>query len=120
MPSITLASIDNPRMQPLQRETWQDAAVCTQLYPETFFLPKGSNGQSVAQVRKVCDTCSVERHCLAYAMSAEDETEDGRINTYRYGIFGGLSPRERIKLAKLMRKDKTMTLEEGAMLVRNK
>lgn len=66
---------------------WQDRALCAQTDPEAFFPEKGG---STREAKRVCSTCEVRSECLDYAL-ANDE---------RFGIWGGLSERERRKLKK--------------------
>ena len=65
--------------------SWQDRALCAQTDPEAFFPEKGG---STREAKRVCMTCEVRSECLEYAL-ANDE---------RFGIWGGLSERERRKL----------------------
>jgi len=64
---------------------WQERALCAQTDPEAFFPEKGG---STREAKKVCTGCEVRGECLEYAL-AHDE---------RFGIWGGLSERERRKL----------------------
>jgi WhiB family redox-sensing transcriptional regulator len=64
---------------------WQERALCAQTDPEAFFPEKGG---STREAKKVCTSCEVRRECLEYAL-ANDE---------RFGIWGGLSERERRRL----------------------
>ena len=64
---------------------WQDRALCAQTDPEAFFPEKGG---STRDAKKICTTCEVKSQCLDYAL-ANDE---------RFGIWGGLSERERRRL----------------------
>ena len=66
---------------------WQERGLCAQTDPEAFFPEKGG---STREAKKVCLTCDVRQECLEYAL-ANDE---------RFGIWGGLSERERRKLKK--------------------
>ncbi|MEY4310311.1 MAG: hypothetical protein RLZ71_237 [Actinomycetota bacterium] len=66
---------------------WQADAVCAQTDPEAFFPEKGG---STRDAKKICAGCDVKAQCLEYAL-ANDE---------RFGIWGGLSERERRKLKK--------------------
>lgn len=66
---------------------WQERALCAQTDPEAFFPEKGG---STREAKKVCQRCDVRAECLEYAL-ANDE---------RFGIWGGLSERERRKLRK--------------------
>lgn len=65
--------------------SWQERALCAQTDPEAFFPEKGG---STREAKKVCTQCEVRAECLEYAL-AHDE---------RFGIWGGLSERERRKL----------------------
>ena len=64
---------------------WQERALCAQTDPEAFFREKGG---STREAKRVCTACEVRVECLEYAL-ANDE---------RFGIWGGLSERERRKL----------------------
>lgn len=64
---------------------WQDRALCAQTDPESFFPEKGG---STREAKRVCSGCEVQAECLEYAL-ANDE---------RFGIWGGLSERERRRL----------------------
>lgn len=66
-------------------ENWQDRALCAQTDPEAFFPEKGG---STREAKKICQRCPVRAECLEYAL-AHDE---------RFGIWGGLSERERRRL----------------------
>jgi len=66
---------------------WQERALCAQTDPEAFFPEKGG---STREAKKVCLSCEVRAECLEYAL-ANDE---------RFGIWGGLSERERRRLKK--------------------
>jgi WhiB family transcriptional regulator, redox-sensing transcriptional regulator len=67
--------------------SWQERSLCAQTDPEAFFPEKGG---STREAKKVCVGCDVRSECLEYAL-AKDE---------RFGIWGGLSERERRKLKK--------------------
>ena len=64
---------------------WQRDALCSQTDPEAFFPEKGG---STREAKRVCQSCDVRQECLEYAL-AHDE---------RFGIWGGLSERERRRL----------------------
>lgn len=66
---------------------WQERALCAQTDPEAFFPEKGG---STREAKRVCLTCEVRSECLDYAL-ANDE---------RFGIWGGLSERERRRVKK--------------------
>jgi WhiB family redox-sensing transcriptional regulator len=64
---------------------WTEQALCAQTDPESFYPEKG---EPTANAKKVCARCEVKAECLAYALD----------NRERYGVWGGLSERERRKL----------------------
>jgi WhiB family transcriptional regulator, redox-sensing transcriptional regulator len=66
-------------------EQWQERALCAQTDPEAFFPEKGG---STREAKRICLGCEVKDRCLDYAL-AHDE---------RFGIWGGLSERERRRL----------------------
>ena len=66
---------------------WQAEALCAQTDPEAFFPEKGG---STRDAKRVCVVCPVREECLQYAMD----------NDERFGIWGGLSERERRRLRK--------------------
>jgi WhiB family transcriptional regulator, redox-sensing transcriptional regulator len=72
--------VDNPL-------AWQSDSLCAQTDPEAFFPEKGG---STRDAKKICGSCEVRVHCLEYALE----------NDERFGIWGGLSERERRKLRK--------------------
>lgn len=70
--------------EPDQQE-WQERALCAQTDPEAFFPEKGG---STREAKRICLGCSVRAECLEYALSHDE----------RFGIWGGLSERERRRL----------------------
>ncbi|MCW2600319.1 MAG: sporulation protein [Frankiales bacterium] len=64
---------------------WQDQALCAETDPEAFFPEKGG---STREAKRICVGCEVKQECLEYAL-LQDE---------RFGIWGGLSERERRRL----------------------
>lgn len=64
---------------------WQEDALCSQTDPEAFFPEKGG---STRDAKKICAQCTVKSKCLEYALK----------NDERFGIWGGLSERERRRL----------------------
>jgi WhiB family redox-sensing transcriptional regulator len=63
-------------------QAWQDEALCAQADPEAFYPEKGG---STREAKKVCRACDVRIECLEYALEHDE----------RFGIWGGLSERER-------------------------
>lgn len=66
---------------------WQADSLCAETDPEAFFPEKGG---STRDAKRICDSCEVRVQCLEYALK----------NDERFGIWGGLSERERRKLRK--------------------
>jgi WhiB family redox-sensing transcriptional regulator len=71
--------------EPVEEPDWQERALCAQTDPEAFFPEKGG---STREAKRICSGCEVRAECLEYAL-AHDE---------RFGIWGGLSERERRRL----------------------
>ena len=67
---------------------WHERALCAQTDPEAFFPEKGG---STREAKRVCLSCDVRSDCLEYALMHDE----------RFGIWGGLSERERRRLKKL-------------------
>ncbi len=64
---------------------WHERALCSQTDPEAFFPEKGG---STREAKKICVGCEVRGECLEYALEHDE----------RFGIWGGLSERERRRL----------------------
>ncbi|MFE1962414.1 WhiB family transcriptional regulator [Streptomyces sp. NPDC059479] len=65
--------------------SWQESALCAQTGPDFFFPAPGS---STREAKLLCGACEGREACLQYAL-ANDE---------RFGVWGGLSEKERQKL----------------------
>jgi WhiB family transcriptional regulator, redox-sensing transcriptional regulator len=63
-------------------EEWQDRALCAQTDPEAFYSEDGS---STREAKRICLGCEVKDDCLEYALEHRE----------RFGVWGGLSERER-------------------------
>jgi len=64
---------------------WQELALCAEVDGEIFFPEKGG---STKDAKRVCRACDVRAECLGYALATDQ----------RFGIWGGLSERERRRL----------------------
>ena len=65
---------------------WVEQANCAGTDPEAFFPPPSqAHSISTRQVLKTCAACLVQTECLQFAIEQSIE----------YGIFGGLTPRQR-------------------------
>lgn len=67
--------------------SWQHKALCSQTDPEAFFPEKGG---STRDAKRVCAQCEVREQCLQWAIDHDE----------RFGIWGGMSERERRKYKK--------------------
>ncbi|MEW1638606.1 WhiB family transcriptional regulator [Streptomyces sp. NPDC093801] len=65
--------------------TWESQALCAETDPEEFFPEKGGTTRAA---RTVCMACEVRDECLEAALARRE----------RFGIWGGLSERERLAL----------------------
>lgn len=84
-PRLVVVADDFDALFQSVEEQWQDRALCAQTDPEAFFPEKGG---STREAKRICMGCEVRDECLEYAL-ANDE---------RFGIWGGLSERERRRL----------------------
>jgi WhiB family redox-sensing transcriptional regulator len=97
MSEVTTVSLGLPRPRgaapveelppTLDEAGWQERALCAQTDPEAFFPEKGG---STREAKRVCLGCDVRGECLEYALE----------NDERFGIWGGLSERERRRVKK--------------------
>lgn len=69
----------------LTAPAWMADGLCAQTDPELFFPEKGG---ATKAAKNVCVGCPVKTECLQYALD----------NAERFGVWGGLSERERRKL----------------------
>jgi WhiB family redox-sensing transcriptional regulator len=85
------AHVAAPALQPWEDtlpagdESWRLDAPCAETDPEAFFPDKGG---STRDAKRVCAGCPVRLQCLEFALG----------NDERFGIWGGLSERERRRL----------------------
>ena len=64
---------------------WMADGKCREVPPETFFP---SDGLGVIRAQRICATCEVSVQCLEFALE----------NGEKFGIWGGMSERERRRL----------------------
>ena len=64
---------------------WQSRANCMGVDPDLFFPERGA---STREAKEVCRGCVVQDDCLEYALE----------NGEKFGIWGGLSERERRRI----------------------
>jgi WhiB family redox-sensing transcriptional regulator len=65
--------------------SWQNYANCLGVDPDLFFPERGA---STREAKEVCRGCVVREHCLEYAL----------VNGEKFGIWGGMSERERRRI----------------------
>ena len=79
------AALGLSRRMRRRNSDWQDRALCAQTDPDAFFPEKGG---STREAKRVCRACEVRAECLEYALEHDE----------RFGIWGGLSERERRRM----------------------
>lgn len=75
------------RLAPTWPRRWQDDGLCAQADPDLWFPERGASN---ATAMRICQACPVRAECLDYALEHEDISG--------WGIWGGVSERERRKL----------------------
>src|SRR5689334_21659762 len=68
-----------------EQRRWQDQANCLGVDPDLFFPERGA---STREAKEVCRGCVVREDCLEYALQ----------NSEKFGIWGGMSERERRRI----------------------
>jgi WhiB family redox-sensing transcriptional regulator len=81
---------------------WRDRALCAQVDPELFFPDKG---ESPRPAKRVCASCEVRVECLQDALDRREP----------FGIWGGLSERERRVLARQPRQVRFCPIHGAAL-----
>jgi hypothetical protein len=76
----------------LPRKGWEHEAACRDMDRGPFFT------NNPGFVKTVCEHCPVADDCLVFVLRTEPEER-----AMRHGVFGGMSPRERHRLARLLR-----------------
>lgn len=71
----------------LQELWWQVDANCIGEDADLFFPDRGA---STKKAKELCNNCVAKEHCLEYSI----------VNNEKFGIWGGLSERERRKIRK--------------------
>ena len=69
----------------MSEASWQMQANCLGVDPDLFFPERGA---STKEAKAVCRGCQVREDCLEYALA----------NGEKFGIWGGLSERERRRI----------------------
>ncbi len=79
MTKLSLAEQDH------EEPSWHDFANCLGVDPDLFFPERGA---STKEAKEVCRGCVVREDCLEYALQ----------NGEKFGIWGGMSERERRRI----------------------
>lgn len=74
---------------------WTGDANCADYDPELFFPDRAKDNDAA---RRICAGCSVRQACLEYALQHEMRLSTSDFKGHIFGIFGGLTARERRKL----------------------
>ena len=77
-------------------DDWRERAECRGLDPELFFPERGA---SLDEAWAICRRCEVQSECLVDALRGYD----------KFGVWGGLSERERRRLRHRLRADGLIT-----------
>ena len=67
---------------------WQDQAACLGMDPDLFFPERGA---STREAKSICNSCPVKVDCLEFALR----------NGEKFGIWGGMSERERRRIRRM-------------------
>jgi WhiB family redox-sensing transcriptional regulator len=67
-------------------DRFKDRAACKNADPNLFFPEKNAT-KSFKEAAAICKTCPVSEDCLRFAMN----------NQIQYGVWGGLSPKQRTR-----------------------
>ncbi len=94
MSNVTLKHLGDQPMRELfahsideddEDRRWQERANCLGVDPDLFFPERGA---STKEAKSVCSSCEVRMDCLEYALRHGE----------KFGIWGGMSERERRRL----------------------
>jgi WhiB family redox-sensing transcriptional regulator len=85
-----------------QERSWQIQANCMGVDPDLFFPERGA---STREAKEVCRGCVVREDCLEYALA----------NGEKFGIWGGMSERERrrVRRARALQRRDAVTPPRG-------
>lgn len=82
---MALAELDAKLALDDDEATWMVRARCLDADPDAFFPEKGG---STREAKRICAQCPVREECLEFSLE----------NRERFGIWGGMSQRERRRL----------------------
>jgi len=79
----------------MQDTSWQDSSNCLGVDPDLFFPERGA---STREAKEVCRGCVVQNDCLEFALE----------NSEKFGIWGGMSERERRRIRRQRAQDREL------------
>ena len=85
--TVINATSDRPKLNPDTGDPphWKESANCLGVDPDLFFPERGA---STREAKEICKGCVSRPNCLEYALD----------NGEKFGIWGGMSERERRRL----------------------
>ena len=81
--------------------SWQGQANCKGADPDLFFPERGA---STREAKEVCRGCVVREDCLEYALA----------NSEKFGIWGGMSERERRRVRRARALERRLAMESAS------
>lgn len=82
--------------------SWQSRANCMGVDPDLFFPERGA---STREAKEVCRGCVVRDDCLEFALA----------NSEKFGIWGGMSERERRRVRRQRALEKATASDSSAV-----
>lgn len=83
----------DPHQRPTRPPDWRDRAACRGHDWRTFF--PATHGAALLEPLAICAHCPVKQTCLETALANEDQQH----RSYRAGIWGGTTPKQRHHIA---------------------
>ncbi len=75
-------------------QSWRQQARCRGMPTEVFYPDTEENDDAAAPAKAICAECPVREACLEYALAARE----------KYGVWGGLTERERRRILRHRRR----------------
>jgi WhiB family redox-sensing transcriptional regulator len=88
---ITAGTRELQILADVREMAWADRGLCAEVDAELWFPEKGGSSR---QAKMICRACPVRIECLNFALDRNE----------RFGIYGGLTERERRDLKRASRK----------------
>jgi WhiB family transcriptional regulator, redox-sensing transcriptional regulator len=86
-----------PTPKPFIAAPWRADAACASSDPTVFYVERGCSSRAA---RRICENCPVRAECLEYALQ----------NNEQFGIWGGMSERQRRELRRQRRERESQRL----------